>query len=60
MFQWLKNLLKEKSKETKDFLWVSDRETCGPHLIGRPIELEGRKGKVVATTLLTITVKWSK
>lgn len=31
-----------------------------PGLIGTPVELDGRRGRVVAVSLLTVTVEWDK
>jgi len=48
-----------KPKEREDMLWVGDgMAPAGPHLLGLPVDINGRKGKVVGHTLLTITVEW--
>lgn len=40
-------------------LWVGDGMTpAGAHLVGRPIEVNGRSGVIVETTALTVTVEW--
>jgi hypothetical protein len=40
-------------------LWVGDgMAPAGPDLIGRPINIDGRTGRVVDATALTILVEW--
>lgn len=40
-------------------LWIGDgMAPAGPHLIGRPVNINGRTGKVVDATLLKILVEW--
>ena len=50
-----------KPPEREWLLWVGDgMSPAGPDLVGRPVELDGKKGKVVDTTLLKILVEWEK
>ncbi len=40
-------------------LWVGDgMAPAGPHLIGTPVNIDGRTGKVIDTTQLTVLVEW--
>lgn len=40
-------------------LWVGDgMAPAGPHMIGWPVNIGGRTGKVVDATLLQIQVEW--
>jgi hypothetical protein len=40
-------------------LWVGDGVApAGPDLIGRPVNIHGRTGKVVDATALMIQVEW--
>lgn len=51
-----------KASNREVMLWVGDgMAPAGPHLLNSPVDLgDGRKGKVVDTSLLTITVEWEK
>jgi len=50
---------KPGSKQREQLLWVGDgMAPAGPHLLGQPVVIDGRKGVVVDHSLLTITVEW--
>ncbi len=48
-----------RAKERTQMIWVGDgMSPANPYLLGKPVEIDGRKGRVVDTSLLTITVEW--
>lgn len=57
MFEYLKTLFKKKKKNKVETL-LYNGEDFNSNLKGRDIEYEGRKGKVIDQSLLTITVEW--
>lgn len=45
--------------EREWMLWVGDGTApAGPHLVGTPVNIDGRTGKVVDATALLIQVEW--
>lgn len=43
------------------FIWVGDEMAAdGRNQIGRPVDINGKTGKVIAGDGLTITVQWEK
>lgn len=46
-------------KKREWMIWTGDgMAPAGPHLVGCPVDFDGRKGVVVDTTLLTVLVEW--
>jgi len=45
--------------QRETLLWVGDgMAPAGPHLIGSPVNVHGRTGRVVDASALTIVVEW--
>jgi len=40
------------------FLWIGDGMDSGSDQVGRPVDLDGRKGKVIAGTVLTVDIEF--
>lgn len=50
---------RRKGPERDWLIWVGDgMAPAGPELIGLPVNVNGRKGRVVDTTMLTVCVEW--
>jgi hypothetical protein len=55
--RWLFGKPEKPKPET--MLWVSEMPPPEPgSLIGRPVDFNGRKGKIVGNTMLTVDVEW--
>ncbi len=55
-FERIKSLFKSKIKKREVLIWC--RPSSGKNQIGRQVNINGRKGKVVEGNQLSITVEW--
>lgn len=62
MFEYLKRLILSKSspRPIREVMLYTGDGVAGPEFVGMAVNVNGRKGKVVEATMLTLTVEWEQ